>query len=81
MQYIGPSSFVTWQRDLNCYSKERQKNNSSTDEIHENNSRIHWDRLQNKYTNCNGIKNNTNFGQITGVQEKMDTTCKQNASQ
>ena len=27
-----------------------------------------------------GIKNNTNFGQITGIQEKLDTTCKQNAS-
>jgi len=22
------------------------------------------------------IKNNTNFGQITGIQEKLDTTCK-----
>jgi len=27
-------------------------------------------------TNCKGAKNNTNFGQITGIQEKMDTTCK-----
>ena len=27
-------------------------------------------------TNYKGIKNNTNFGQITGVQEKLDTTCK-----
>jgi len=35
-----------------------------------------WDRLQNKCTNCKGIKNNTNFGQITGIQEKLDTTCK-----
>jgi len=34
------------------------------------------DRLQNKYTNCKGIKNNTNSGQITGIQEKLDTTCK-----
>jgi len=34
------------------------------------NSRIHWDRLQNKYTNCKGIKNNTNFRQIAGIQEK-----------
>ena len=25
------------------------------------------------------LKNNTNFGQITGIQEKLDTTCKQNA--
>ena len=23
-----------------------------------------------------GIKNNSNFGQITGIQEKLDTTCK-----
>ena len=23
-----------------------------------------WDRLQNKYTNCKGTKNNTNLGQI-----------------
>jgi hypothetical protein len=38
------------------------------------------DRLQNKYTNCKGIKNNTNIGQITGIQEKLDTACKQNAS-
>ena len=22
-----------------------------------------------------GAKNNTNFGQITGLQEKLDTTC------
>jgi hypothetical protein len=36
--------------------------------------------IQNEYTNYNGIKNNTNFGQITGIQEKLDTTCKQNAS-
>ena len=35
-----------------------------------------WDRLQNKCTNCKGVKNNTNFGQITGIQEKLDTTCK-----
>ena len=34
------------------------------------------DRLQNKYTNYKGIKNNNNFGQITGIQEKLDTTCK-----
>jgi len=52
---------------------------SSRDEIHEN-SRIHLDRLQNKYTNFKGIKNNTNFGQITGIQEKLDTISKQNAS-
>jgi len=32
--------------------------------------------IQNKYTNCKGVKNNTNFGQITGIQWKLDTTCK-----
>jgi endonuclease I len=53
-----------------------QKNKSSGDEIHEKNSRIQLNRLQNKYTNCNGIKNNTSFRQITGIQEKLDTTCK-----
>jgi len=35
-----------------------------------------WDRLQNKCMNCKGVKINTNFGQITGIQEKLDTTCK-----
>jgi len=25
---------------------------------------------------CKGAKNNINFGQITRVQEKLDTTCK-----
>jgi hypothetical protein len=35
-----------------------------------------WNRLQNKCTNCKGAKNNTNFGQITGIQEKLDTICK-----
>jgi hypothetical protein len=28
-----------------------------------------------RYTNYKGIKN-TSFGQITGIQEKLDTTCK-----
>jgi hypothetical protein len=32
--------------------------------------------LQNKYTNYKGIKNNTNSGQITGIQEKLDMRCK-----
>jgi len=27
-------------------------------------------------TNCKGIKNNTNFRQITGIQEKLVTTYK-----
>ena len=34
------------------------------------------DYKTNKQTNCKGIKNNTNFRQITGIQEKLDTTCK-----
>jgi len=38
------------------------------------------DGLKNKYTNCKGVKNNTNFGQINGIQEKLDTTRKQNVS-
>jgi len=48
----------------------------SRDEIHEKNSRIHFDRLENKCTICKGVKNNTNFGQVIGIQEKLDTTCK-----
>jgi len=28
------------------------------------------------YSNYKGFKNNTNFGQITGILEKMDTTRK-----
>jgi len=52
----------------------------SRDELHEKNSRIHLDRLQNKCANNKGVKNNINFGQITGIQEKLDTTCKLNAS-
>ena len=39
-----------------------------------------WGRLQNKFTRCKGVKNTTNFGQITGIQEELDTTRKQNAS-
>ena len=62
--------------NLGLLKQGRQKNNSTRDEIQEKNSRIHLDRLQNKYTNCKGVKNNTNFGQITGIQEKLDTICK-----
>jgi hypothetical protein len=61
---------------LDCESKGRRKNNSSRDEIHEKYSRINLDRLHNKYTNFKGVKNNTNCGQITGIQEKRDTTYK-----
>ena len=39
-----------------------------------------WDRLQNKFTHCKGIRNNTGSRQTTGIQEELDTTCKQNAS-
>jgi hypothetical protein len=39
-----------------------------------------WNRLQNKCTNCKEVKNNTNFGKITGIQEKLDTTSEWNAS-
>ena len=35
-----------------------------------------WTDYKNKYANYKGNKNNTNFGQITGIQEKLDTTCK-----
>ena len=37
-------------------------------------------RLQNKHTDYKRIKNNTNSRQITGIQEELDTTCKQNAA-
>ena len=47
---------------------------------HENNGRIHLDRLQNKRTIWKGVKNNTNFEQITGIVKKLDKTCKCNAS-
>jgi len=57
-----------------------QENNSSRDEIYEKNSRIHLDRLQNKFTPCKGIRNNTGSRQTAGIQEQLDTTCKQNAS-
>ena len=56
-----------------------QENNSSRDEIYEN-SRIHLDSLQNKFTHCKGIRNNTGSRQTTGIQEELDITCKQNAS-
>ena len=39
-----------------------------------------WDRLQNKFTHCKGIRNNTGSRQTTGIQQELDTTCKQNAS-
>ena len=39
-----------------------------------------WDRLQNKFTHCKGIRNNTGSRQTAGIQEELDTTSKQNAS-
>jgi hypothetical protein len=39
-----------------------------------------WDRLQNKVTHCKGIRNNTGSRQTAGIQEELDTTCKQIAS-
>jgi hypothetical protein len=56
------------------------ENNSSRDEMYEKNSRIHLDRLQNKFTHFKGIRNNTGSRQTTGIQEELDTTFKQNAS-
>ena len=38
------------------------------------------DRLQNKFTHCKGIRNNTGSRETTGVQEELDTTCTHNAS-
>jgi len=38
------------------------------------------DRLQNKFTHCKGIRNNTGSRQTTGIQEELDKTCKQNVS-
>ena len=38
-----------------------------------------WDRLQNKFTHCKGIRNNTGSIQTAGIQKELDTTCKQNA--
>jgi phosphoribosylformylglycinamidine (FGAM) synthase-like amidotransferase family enzyme len=35
---------------------------------------IIYNRISAYKTNYKGIKNNTSFGQITGIQEKLDTT-------
>ena len=42
-------------------------------------ARYTWDRLQNEFSHCKGIRNNTGSRQTTGIQEELDTTCKQNA--
>jgi hypothetical protein len=39
-----------------------------------------WDRSQNKFTFCKGIRNNTGSRHTAGIQEELDTTYKQNAS-
>jgi hypothetical protein len=44
------------------------------------NSRIHLDRLQNKFIHYKGIRNNTGSRHTTRKQEELDTTCKENAS-
>jgi hypothetical protein len=36
-----------------------------------------WTDLKNKYTNCKGVKNNSNFGQITRILGQLDTRFKQ----
>jgi len=61
--------------DISCWLfSDKNKTHEYT---YEKKSRIHLDRLKNKCTSCEGVKNNnTNFGQITGMQEKLDTTCK-----
>jgi len=35
-----------------------------------------WTDYKTNDTNCKGFKINTKFVQITGIQEKLDTTCK-----
>ena len=35
-----------------------------------------WTDYKTNATNCKEVKYNTNFGQINGIKEKMDTTCK-----
>ena len=54
------------------------KNNSNRDEIYEKNSRIHWDRLQNKKGDFKGAKYNPSFGQDAGIQKTLVETYKDN---
>ena len=61
---------------LELLKQVTHKNNNKRNEIHEKNSRINLDSLQNKYTNNKRVKNNINFGQINGIQEKLNATCK-----
>jgi hypothetical protein len=39
-----------------------------------------WTDYKTNIQIAKGVKNNSNIGQITRVQEKLNTTCKQNAS-
>jgi len=73
---LGASGFTVGEKRLELHFLVACQTTTARDKIHEKNSRIHLERLQNKYTNCKGIKNNTSFEQITGIQEKVDTTCK-----
>jgi calcineurin-like phosphoesterase len=40
-----------------------------------------WTDYKTNIQIAKGVKNNTNSGQTTGIQEELDTTCNQNASQ
>jgi len=35
-----------------------------------------WTDYKTNAHNCKGAKNNTSFGNITGIQEELDTACK-----
>jgi len=39
-------------------------------------TRYKWTDYKTNVQIAKELKNNTNFGQITGIQEKLDTTCK-----
>jgi hypothetical protein len=47
-----PSQFCYMVAKPGLLNQGTLEDNSSRDEMHEKNSRIHWDGLQNKYTNC-----------------------------
>ena len=39
-------------------------------------ARYTWTEYKSKAQIAKELKNNTNFGQITGIQKKLDKTCK-----
>ena len=82
IQYTSPSSFVIQQWKLDYYSKRCKKNNSSGDEIYIYKKKKQWDTLRQiiKQRDCKGMKHNPSFGHNTGLEEKLDMTCKQNPS-